>query len=79
MTTSAETGSGRVGEAMRRLEAAIGRVEAQGQELQRLRNALSEAEAEKQRLEEMLTQTGAKLDSLIERLEGQLSGPGDGS
>lgn len=70
--TTAETTSGKVGEAMRRLEAAIGRVEAQGQELARVRAELAESEAERELLEELLSETSAKLDSLIGRLEGQL-------
>lgn len=74
MMSSAEVTSGKVGEAMRRLETAIGKVEVQSQEVVRLRAALTEAEAEKELLQELLSETGAKLDGLIARLEGQLSG-----
>ncbi len=74
MMSSAEVTSGKVGEAMRRLEVAIGKVEAQSQELARLRAAVAEAEAEKELLQELLSETGSKLDGLIARLEGQLSG-----
>lgn len=79
MMSSAEVTSGKVGEAMRRLEAAIGKVEAQSQEVARLRAAVAEAEAEKELLQELLSETGSKLDSLIARLEGQLSGTGQDS
>ncbi len=72
--STAEVTSGKVGEAMRRLETAIGRVEAQSQEVVRLRAALALAEAEKELLQDLLSETGAKLDGLIERLEGQMSG-----
>ncbi len=72
--SNAEVTSGKVGEAMRRLESAIAKVEVQNQEVVRLRSALAEAEAEKELLQELLSETGTKLDSLIERLEGQLSG-----
>ncbi|GAB5469468.1 MAG: hypothetical protein Kilf2KO_24980 [Rhodospirillales bacterium] len=74
--TSAEATSGKVGEAMRRLESAIGRVEAQASELARARAALAESEAERELLQELLSETGAKLDGLIARLEGQLSNDG---
>ncbi len=79
MMSNAETTSGKVGEAMQRLEAAIGKVEAQGQEVVRLRAALAESEAEKELLQELLNETGTKLDTLIARLEGQLSGESQGA
>jgi len=76
MITGAEASGGKVGEAMRRLEAAIDRVEMQSQEVERLKAALAEAEAEKGLLQDLLSETGAKLDSLIGRLEGQLAASG---
>ncbi len=79
MTSNTGVTSGKVGEAMRRLEAAIGKVEAQSREVGRLRAALAEAEAEKAELEKLLSETGAKLDGLIARLEGQLAGESQGS
>ena len=76
MITGAEASGGKVGEAMRRLEAAIDRVEMQSQEVQRLKAALAEAEAEKGLLQQLLSETSTKLDSLIGRLEGQFAASG---